>query len=213
MQPRPFGITHVGIAVVAVFLSVWFAEAPPRLTAVAVLGGVALGTWAGVMAGRRVESRVDRSGGVVLYAEDSMPYVLLWPLAVLALLPFASGAMIRAMTESSDAQLVLRLLICGSTAAWLAHDVAMGRRLRRIAAERGALDVQWFHARSAVGPEGMIGKTGEVTSSCAPDGYVRVDGELWRAETIDGSSLGEGQRVIVRRLNGLVLFVEALERA
>jgi membrane-bound ClpP family serine protease len=59
----------------------------------------------------------------------------------------------------------------------------------------------------------MIGKAGEVASWRAPAGYVRIGGELWRAESIDGSSLVEGQRVTVRRLNGLVLLVDHADAA
>ena len=54
----------------------------------------------------------------------------------------------------------------------------------------------------------MIGKIGEVTSSCAPTGYIRIAGELWHARSLDSSPLTAGQQVIVRRLNGLVLLVE-----
>jgi membrane-bound ClpP family serine protease len=72
-------------------------------------------------------------------------------------------------------------------------------------ADRGSLTVQWFHGRSVVGPEAMIGKTGEVTSS-TPTGYIRIARELWRAQSLDGSRLAAGQQV--RRLNGLVLLVE-----
>jgi membrane protein implicated in regulation of membrane protease activity len=209
MRPSPFAIAHVGLATVATLISVWVASAPPELTAIGVLGGLALGTWAGVADGRRLERRMDRGGGVVLYAEDSVPYLLLWPLGALALSPFAFGTMMRSVARSADVQLVLQVGLCGLTAAWLAHDVSMVRRLRRISARRGSLHVQWFYGRSAVGPESMIGKRGEVTSPCGPTGYVRISGELWRAQSIDGSSLIDGQRVTVRRLNGIVLLVEA----
>ena len=213
MQPNPFGITHVSLAAGATLLIVWVVDASPELRVIGVFCGLALGAWAGLVDGRRLERGIDRRGGVVLYAEDSVSRALLWPLGVLALSPFAFGTMIRAVGRSSDAQLILQVVLCGLTAAWLAHDLAMVRRLRRISAGRSALHVQWFHGRSAVGPEGMIGKSGEVTSPCVPGGYVRIAGELWRAESIDGSALFDGQRVMVRRLNGLVLLVESAEPA
>jgi membrane protein implicated in regulation of membrane protease activity len=208
MQPSPFGLAQVGLAAGATILTAWVTEAAPELRVIAVFGGLALGTWAGLIDGGTLERRIDRRGGVVLYAEDSVPYALLLPLGVLALLPFAFGTMMLAVIRSSGVQLFFQLGMCVLAAMWLAHDVVVRRRLRRISARRGPLRVQWFYGRSVVGAEGMIGKTGEVTSSRAGGGYVRIGSELWRADSIDGSPLGEGRRVIVRRVDGLALIVE-----
>jgi membrane protein implicated in regulation of membrane protease activity len=213
MQPNSFAVTHVGVAAGATLLMIWVTDASHELKLIGVLGGLVLGTWAGVVDARAIERRIDRRGGVVLYTEDSVLYALLWPLGVLALLPFAFGTMTRAVVRSSDVQVVLQVMICGLAAAWLTHDVLVSRRLRRISVRRGPLDVQRFYGRSVVGAEGMIGKVGEVTSSGPPAGYVRIGGELWRAESIDGSSLVEGQRVIVRRQNRLVLLVDGADSA
>ena len=52
------------------------------------------------------------------------------------------------------------------------------------------------------GPEAMVGERGEVTE----DGWVRVQGELWRAQ--GGDRLHPGQAVHVTGVDGLTLIVE-----
>jgi membrane protein implicated in regulation of membrane protease activity len=59
---------------------------------------------------------------------------------------------------------------------------------------------RWSHRRRpAVGAEALVGMIGDVTD----DGWVRVNGELWRAR---GGSPGD--RVRVRAVDGLTLDVE-----
>ena len=58
----------------------------------------------------------------------------------------------------------------------------------------------------------MVGVEGEVVCSLAPDGTVRVRGELWTARAVAGD-LGEGQRVIVVDQQRLRLVVEAADGA
>lgn len=67
----------------------------------------------------------------------------------------------------------------------------------------------WFLRRYRVrgGAEGMIGERGEVLERCDPRGRVRVRGEIWNAVAADGERLEEGERVVVRRVEGLTLGV------
>jgi len=53
-----------------------------------------------------------------------------------------------------------------------------------------------------------IGAAGEAVEPLAPSGYVRVSGELWRAETAGGGAVPRGARVVVRDARGLTLIVE-----
>jgi membrane protein implicated in regulation of membrane protease activity len=190
MRSSTFGLVHVGLAAAAALLTVLVTDLSMASKVAGVLAGLALGAWAGAADARSLERRVDRGRGIVLYAQDTAPYALLWPLGALALSPFAFGTMMRALVRSPDIQLMLQVMLCSLTTAWLAHDVLLVRALRHMAADRGPVQVQWFHGHSVVGPEGMIGRTGEVTSSCAPTGYVRIAGELWRAQSIDRVPLG-----------------------
>ena len=59
--------------------------------------------------------------------------------------------------------------------------------------------------RITTGPEGMIGESAEVIESCAPDGRVRLRGEIWAARS--SSPVERGERVRVDRVEGLVLIV------
>lgn len=60
--------------------------------------------------------------------------------------------------------------------------------------------------RKVVGPQMLVGKTGEVRVACHPLGQVFVAGELWAAECKGGADVGTHVRV--RRVRGLTLEVE-----
>jgi len=58
-----------------------------------------------------------------------------------------------------------------------------------------------------VGPGGVTGLTGVVTERIAPQGKVRVRGELWNAESAEGQEVKAGRRVTVVEVRGLTLLV------
>jgi len=64
-----------------------------------------------------------------------------------------------------------------------------------------------FHARQVTGPEGMIGHVGEVTEPLTPEGMVKVDGEYWKAKSVDGD-VGVGKSVEIMDLDKLTLKVK-----
>jgi len=54
----------------------------------------------------------------------------------------------------------------------------------------------------------LPGSRGVVVKSLSPEGYIRIEGELWRAETLErGKVLLPGETVTVERIEGLTLFV------
>jgi membrane-bound serine protease (ClpP class) len=55
----------------------------------------------------------------------------------------------------------------------------------------------------------LIGEGGEVRSVLNPEGFVLVDGELWRARSEDGTRMRVGEPVTVSRVDGQVLIVRA----
>ncbi|MHB8736056.1 MAG: NfeD family protein [Terriglobales bacterium] len=61
-------------------------------------------------------------------------------------------------------------------------------------------------AKVISGPEGLIGLEGEVQSTLAPEGWVFIQGALWRARST--TPVAAGRRVRVRAVDGLVLDVE-----
>ena len=60
-------------------------------------------------------------------------------------------------------------------------------------------------------PESIVGSEGVVEADLAPEGYVRVRGELWKAACEDGNP-GRGEEVVVTRLDGMKLTVKKKER-
>ncbi len=57
------------------------------------------------------------------------------------------------------------------------------------------------------GPEELVGKIGAVTSVLAPKGEVRIEGQIWRAESISGE-VKEGEQVEIVGREGLTLKVK-----
>jgi len=60
--------------------------------------------------------------------------------------------------------------------------------------------------RVRTGPEALAGMTAEVVEDLDPQGRVRLRGELWNASS--PSPVRAGERVVVRRIEGLRLEVE-----
>jgi membrane-bound serine protease (ClpP class) len=57
------------------------------------------------------------------------------------------------------------------------------------------------------GAESLMGKTGVAITDLKPKGEVRVEGVIWRAESLSGE-IAKGERVTVKSLKGLVVMVE-----
>ena len=61
-------------------------------------------------------------------------------------------------------------------------------------------------SRVTTGAEGMVGAVGVVDTELAPEGWVKVHGERWRARA--AGPVAAGETVVVRAVNGLTLRVE-----
>ncbi|HTR81032.1 MAG TPA: nodulation protein NfeD [Bacteroidota bacterium] len=61
--------------------------------------------------------------------------------------------------------------------------------------------------RPATGAEGLIGEEGVAITKLNPSGQVKIQGEMWNAESIDGD-LPKETPVIVAEVNGLALKVK-----
>jgi len=68
-----------------------------------------------------------------------------------------------------------------------------------------------FHKRRVTGSEGMVGLVGEVIEPLAPVGIVRVEGELWKAKSVD-EDIAAGEDVEILRLQRLTLEVKRKDR-
>ena len=60
--------------------------------------------------------------------------------------------------------------------------------------------------KPTTGIEGMIGETGEAISDLDPTGQVKVHGEMWNAESVDGT-VNKGAKVVVDGILNLKLIV------
>jgi membrane-bound serine protease (ClpP class) len=69
------------------------------------------------------------------------------------------------------------------------------------------LGVKAQRRKPTTGVEGLTGESGEVIEPLKPEGVVRVQGELWNAESLSGT-IDKGSRIRVVKINGLKLFVE-----
>ena len=59
----------------------------------------------------------------------------------------------------------------------------------------------------------LIGTEGVAEGRLDPTGYIRVHGELWRAEVIGKTiSIEEGQKVLIERVCGLTLLVKPVQK-
>jgi membrane-bound serine protease (ClpP class) len=62
-------------------------------------------------------------------------------------------------------------------------------------------------SKPTTGIEGIIGEIGETITDLQPEGQIRIHGELWNAESNDGSAIGQGTKVEVTRVSNLKLIV------
>lgn len=69
-----------------------------------------------------------------------------------------------------------------------------------------------FHRKQVTGREGMIGLQGTVIASLTPVGAVMVNGERWKAKSVDGDNIEVGEDVEIVRMEGLTLKVDRLKR-
>jgi membrane-bound ClpP family serine protease len=102
--------------------------------------------------------------------------------------------------------LLLALLVLPSPWGWIAVIVAAVIDV----VETGTF-VWWSRrrrrrTRPAVGVEDLVGRTGVVVTPLLPDGQVRVQGEIWTANSRE--PIKRGVEVVVRSVEGLVLEVD-----
>jgi len=64
-------------------------------------------------------------------------------------------------------------------------------------------------AKPVTGIEGIKDEIGEATEDLDPLGYVRVHGELWKAESVSGK-IEKGKKIRVVQIENLKLFVETV---
>jgi membrane-bound serine protease (ClpP class) len=92
--------------------------------------------------------------------------------------------------DSARQTLVSVALVMSAIFGFVVYKVAQAKRLK-----------------VKVGPEQLIGLTGSAVSRLAPIGEIRVEGQIWKAETVSGT-VNEGDCVEVVGREGLILRVK-----
>jgi membrane protein implicated in regulation of membrane protease activity len=64
--------------------------------------------------------------------------------------------------------------------------------------------------KPAIWSDAIVGRCGKATTPLTPDGYVQVNGELWRAFSSD-TNINEGDDIVVVELDRLTLHVAPLQ--
>lgn len=92
--------------------------------------------------------------------------------------------------ESARRTLIAVALVMSGIFGFVVYKVAQARRMK-----------------VKVGPEQFIGGTGVVVSALTPRGEVKVEGQIWKAETV-GQDVREGEQVEIVDREGLLLRVK-----
>jgi membrane protein implicated in regulation of membrane protease activity len=87
-------------------------------------------------------------------------------------------------------------LAAGVLAVWVIKDIVLYPVLRFAYETDDRLPI-----------ERLIGMRGTTLAALAPDGYVRVRGELWRARAEAGQSLARGEPVEIMDIDGTMFVV------
>ena len=69
-----------------------------------------------------------------------------------------------------------------------------------------------FHKRKVTGSEGMVGLVGEVIEPLTPIGVVWVEGELWKAKSVEDDDIAAGEDVEILGLKKLTLEVKRKDK-
>ncbi|HHY45631.1 MAG TPA: NfeD family protein [Firmicutes bacterium] len=103
---------------------------------------------------------------------------------------------------------VLRVGPVGQALVFLAVSIGLVLSTRRFASKWTRQD-----ALTKTNIDAIVGKTGVVTKEIPANdrGQVKVGGEVWSAESVDGRAIPQGVSVEVLRVDGVRLVVKAPE--
>ncbi|MGE5108898.1 MAG: NfeD family protein [Sphingobacteriales bacterium] len=71
------------------------------------------------------------------------------------------------------------------------------------------LGIKAQRLKVVTGAEALIGDTGEVTETLDPTGTVKVQGEVWNAESVEGN-INTGEKVSIKEMRNMKLYVERI---
>lgn len=172
----------------------------------------ALAGWAyGSLHWRRLRTRIARSGDAVapnrvfvrfLSVGEALLTAAAWSLPLLAFVALLGTALTAA--NAALGGLLLASFGAFGTTASLTAGAALVRYERR----QGPLYYQ-YASEFWGGGESLLFCRGVALEALAPEGWVRVEGERWRARSADGRALPAGSSVEVVDRDGFCLLVTA----
>jgi len=74
------------------------------------------------------------------------------------------------------------------------------------------LGIKAQRRKVVTGIEGLMGGTGEVMETLSPIGIIKVQGEIWNAESLSGT-IDKGEKVRIKEMKNLKLFVEKINNS
>jgi membrane-bound serine protease (ClpP class) len=69
------------------------------------------------------------------------------------------------------------------------------------------LGIKAQRRKTTTGKEGLINETGETITDLTPDGMIKIHGEIWKAESVEGT-INNGSKIIVTAVSDLKLLVK-----
>ena len=66
----------------------------------------------------------------------------------------------------------------------------------------------WKHKKSGMGPVQLLGASAYAQTELNPEGAVLIAGELWRARSLDGTSIAANEQVEVVQVQGHLVLVK-----
>ena len=74
------------------------------------------------------------------------------------------------------------------------------------------LGIKAQRRKVVTGVEGLTGAIGEVVEMLAPYGIIKVQGEIWNAESLEGN-ISAGEKVRIKKMKNLKLYVEKIHHS
>jgi len=74
------------------------------------------------------------------------------------------------------------------------------------------LGIKAQRRKVVTGIEGLVGDIGEVMEALSPIGIIKVQGEIWNAESLSGT-IDKGEKVRIKEMKNLKLFVEKINNS
>ena len=178
----------------------------------ALLFGSAIGVMYGLLHWRQLRPKVTRRGHRFARNKILVQYLSIAEVAVAAVaynhylaIPLVLAVLVACLLGYFSVHWWTVLL--GSFG--LGGAITLGTCILREEREIGPIYYQYDNTHWQ-GAEGMVYKVGSVVRRLAPQGLVRVNGELWQAVSISGEEIEAGEKVEVLRLDGLTLHVDRL---